>query len=139
MRSRQTLWGKKREARLKAEDEWLEAPLKPISTQLQELARTTVERELTSREALNGRLAGTITFAGALPALALTLGQRAAPSAARHQARHAVFTVGLITAVVMLALAIITAIRGLRPEPRHHTSIKLLKHYGVTGTEDQEP
>ena len=133
-----TPWGKKRVARAKAEEEWLNAPLQPVSEQLLSITRTTVERELTSRESLNGRLASTITFAGALLAVALTLGQKASPSAAHHHTRHVLFTAGLVVAVVVLAVAIVTAIWGLRPEPRHHTSVKLLKHYGTAGIEDQE-
>lgn len=128
---------KKHADRRDAEDRWLETPLERVSDTLRELTRTTVERELASREALNGRLGGTITFAGALLAVALAFGQKAGPSD-HHHLRHEVFVVGLIVTVVVLVGALIVAILGLRPEPRHHTSIGVLKHYGTTGSDDQE-
>jgi hypothetical protein len=127
----------RRAERLEAEERWLETPLQNVTDALLELTHTSVDRELASREALNGRLAGAITFAGTLLAVALAFGQKASPPAPDH-ARHEIFVAGLIVTVVVLAAALIIAILGLRPEPRHHTSISVLKHYGTTGTEEQE-
>ena len=117
---------KKHADRREAENHWLETPLEGVNDALRELTQVTVDRELASREALNGRLAGAITFAGALLAVALAFGQKASPSAVHH-VRHEIFMVGLIAAVVVLAVALVTALLGLRPELRHHTSIRLLK------------
>jgi len=129
-----TPWGRNREAVRKEEQEWLDAPIKPIPEEVISLARNASERELASREALNIRLTTIITFSGALLALALTLGQKAGSVLQHHHARHTMFEIGLTAAIVLLALAILLCILSLRPEPRHRTSAKLLKYYALEGT-----
>jgi hypothetical protein len=62
-------WRAQRESRIATHrelDEWRKAELAPISPELLALARSAAERELTSRRGLNGRLAGTVAFAGAV-------------------------------------------------------------------------
>lgn len=133
-----TRWGRNRKAVRKEEQEWLDAPVKPIPEELISLARNASERELASREALNARLTTIITFCGALLALALTLGQKAGSVLQHHRARHTIFEIGLTAAIVLLALAILLCILSLRPEPRHRTSAKLLKYYALEGTASDE-
>lgn len=127
-----------REAAARAEQAWLDVDIGDVSTELVELAGKAVDRELTSREALSGRLTTTITFAGALLALALTLGQRAGSVFKDDDALRTVFAIGFTTAVALLALAIVTAIWALRPEPRHRTNPELLRHYATSGAEAGE-
>jgi hypothetical protein len=135
-------WGlirRHQRARKQAEQEWLDAPLtKPIVSEALDVASQAVDRELASFEALSNRLLATITFAGALLTLAITLGQKASGVFPHHHDRRVIFESGFVAAVVLLALAVLIGIRALRPAPRHRTNPHLLKHYGIHGAESDE-
>jgi hypothetical protein len=135
-------WGwirRHQRARNRAEREWLDAPLKePIVSEALDIASQAVDRELASHEALSNRLLTTITFAGALLTLAITLGQKASTVFPHHHDRRVIFEAGFVAAVVLLALAVLIGIRALRPAPRHRTNPDLLMHYGIHGAESDE-
>ena len=101
------------------------------------LARSAAERQLASREALNGRLTTTITFAGALLAVALTLGQKAGAVHLHHGSRT-LFGIGFVVAVLLLTGTIVLAIWALQPERRPRANPSLLKHYGTVLTSPDE-
>lgn len=126
-------------ARAQADDEWLDVALKePIVSEALDVASQAVDRELASLEALSNRLLATITFAGALLTLAITLGQKASGVFPHHHDRRVIFESGFVAAVVLLALAVLIGIRALRPAPRHRTNPDLLRHYGIHGAESDE-
>jgi hypothetical protein len=133
-------WIRRRQrARQRAEQEWVEAPLKePIVSEALSVASQAVDRELASFEALGNRLLATVAFAGALLTLAITLGQKASVMFPHHHDRRMIFEGGFVAALVFLVLAVLVGIRALRPAPRHRTNPDLLKHYGIHGAESDE-
>jgi MFS family permease len=130
---------RRRYQRIGAERDWLDTQLNAeIAPEALAVASQAVNRELASLEALNNRLLATITFAGALLTLAISLGQKASGVFPHHHDRRVIFEIGFVAAVVLLALAVLVAIWALRPAPRHRMNPELLKHYGTTGTGGDE-
>lgn len=96
------------------------------------LVSAAVDRELHSREALNARLTGTVTFAGALLALALGLGSAAGQEKLSGLWRTA-FDLCFALAVAFLFMTVVAGVWAMSPRPRHLIEPELFRHYVLHG------
>lgn len=114
-----------------------EESLPPVSAEVAQLTATAVDREIASREALNGRLAGTIAVCGALLAAALALSKNAADLKVDGTPK-VLFAVAFTTAVVMLVAAMLLCLTALRPDLRHRLNAEVVRYWARERVPDEE-
>jgi hypothetical protein len=127
----------RRQEALEAIAAWQKEDLPDVSATVAELAATAADRELKSRDALNGRLANTITVCGALLAAAFALSKNAADLKI-HGAADTAFAIAFAAAVALLVVAILLCVGAIRPEPRHRLSAELARYWSRQEIPDGE-
>jgi hypothetical protein len=108
-----------------------------VSAEVARLTATATDREHASRDALNGRLAGTITACGALLAAAFALSKDAADLNVGG-APGVLFAVAFVAAVALLVAAILVCLSAFQPEPRHLLNPELVRYWAREAVPDDE-
>jgi hypothetical protein len=116
---------------------WLTEQLPPVSKDLVELVRGVADHDYRIRDALNVRLSGTATFAGALLAVAVTQGE-AAGKASIPSGAEILFSIAFVGTIVLLGIAIAVALSALRPTRVTLASQDVLRYYGRKASPDAE-
>jgi hypothetical protein len=118
-------------------ERWLGEPLEGVSEELRDLAMDVADQAFRTRDALNIRLSGTATFAGALLAVALTQGKNAG-EAKLPPAADIALAIAFVGAVSLLVAGIVIALSALRPGRVTLTNPDVLRYYGRKGTSEEE-
>ena len=105
---------------------WMQEPLSEISTAVLELADAAVTEEMETRGALNARVAGTMTFAGALLAAAFALSKNAA-DLGLDGAAETVFGIIFAGTVALLVAVVLLCVSAVRIDRRHRLNPELLR------------
>jgi hypothetical protein len=125
-----------REETLATARAWQKEELAHVSAEIAGLTSAAVARELSSRDALNGRLASTITVCGALLAAAFALSKNAADLKI-HGATYVLFSITFSAAVVLLVMAMLICVAAIQPDLRHRLNPALARYWARNRAADE--
>jgi hypothetical protein len=116
---------------------WKELKLEDVSHELLDLAEKHIAGERASSDTLSTRLTATVTLAGALLAVGVTLAGNDAKIQLAHGSRT-LFSCLLVSGIVLLVGAMVTALAEIRPRTRVVPNPDVLRHYAKEGTAPPE-
>jgi hypothetical protein len=128
---------RRREETLATVRAWQREELAQVPVEVAGLTAVAVARELSSRDALNGRLGSTITVCGALLAAAFALSKNAADLKI-HGASYVLVSIAFSAAIVLLVMAMLICVAAIQPDLRHRLNPALARYWARNKVADEE-